>query len=119
MPARSPNRQAGLYISMRRQVGLAEDTTTMLSYLIVSGLCLLVLLHTVRKVWQNALEIPSPADNLDKTRGFTVRGQQAANDSELQLLKDRSLESSPRNTAMSGNKAMTPQTTHPDAGVGA
>jgi hypothetical protein len=65
---------------MRRQAGLAEGTSTMLSCLIVSGLCLLLLLHIVRKVWQDALEIHSAADNLDKTRGFAARGQQAAND---------------------------------------
>jgi hypothetical protein len=53
---------------MRRQVGLAEEATTMLSYLIVAGLCLLLVLHIVCKVWQNALEIHSAADNLDKTR---------------------------------------------------
>ena len=54
----------------------------MLSYLIVSGLCLLVLLEVVRKVWQNALEVHSAAENLDKTRDFAAIGQQAANDGE-------------------------------------
>jgi hypothetical protein len=90
----------------------------MLSYLIVSGLCLLLLLHIVRKVWQNALEIHSPADNLDKTRGFAARGQQAANDSEPNYSKTGCWNPRPRNTAMSGNKAMTPQMRQPDAGVG-
>ena len=71
-PARSPNQQAALYISMRKQVGLAERTTTMLSYLIVSGLCMLLLLHTVCKVWQNALETHCAADNFDKTRDFAA-----------------------------------------------
>jgi hypothetical protein len=52
---------------------------TMLSYLIVSGLCLLLLLHIVGKVWQNALEIHSAADTLDKTRADAERGQRAAN----------------------------------------
>ena len=45
----------------------------MLGYLIVSGLCLLLLLHIVCKVWQNALEIHSAADNLDKTRDLAAR----------------------------------------------
>jgi type II secretory pathway component PulM len=50
------------------------------TYLIVSGLCLLLVLHVVCKVWQNALEIHSAADKLDKARDLTARGQQAAND---------------------------------------
>lgn len=54
----------------------------MLSYLIVSGLCLPLLLHIHCNVWHNALEIHSAAGNLDKTRDFAARGQQAANDSE-------------------------------------
>ena len=54
----------------------------MLNYLIVSGLCLLLLLHIVCKVWQNALELHSAADNLDKARDLAARGQQATNDSE-------------------------------------
>jgi hypothetical protein len=36
----------------------------MLTFLTISGLCLL-LLHIIRKVWENALEIHSAADNLD------------------------------------------------------
>ena len=67
----------------------------MLSYLIVSGLCLLLLLHIVCKVWQNALEINSAADNLDKTRDFAARGQPATNDSERNSSKTGRLESSP------------------------
>jgi hypothetical protein len=67
----------------------------MLSYLIISGLFLLVVLHTVRKVWQNALEIHSAADNLDKTRDFAARGQHAANNSERNSSKTGRLESSP------------------------
>lgn len=74
---------------------VADGTTTMLSYLIVSGLCLLLLLHIVCKVWQNALEIHSAADHLDKTRDFAARGQQAANDSERNSSKTGWLESSP------------------------
>ena len=65
----------------------------MLSYVIVSGLCLLLLLHVVGKVWQNALEIHSAADNLDKTRDFAARGQPATNDSDSS--KTGWLESSP------------------------
>jgi hypothetical protein len=53
----------------------------MLTYLIVSGLCLLLLLHIVCKVWQNAVEIHSAADNLEKMRALAARGQQATNDS--------------------------------------
>jgi hypothetical protein len=80
---------------MRRPVGLAEGTTTMLNYLIVSGLCLLLLLHIVCKVLQNALEIHNAADNLDKTRDFAARGQPATNDSERDSSKTGWLESSP------------------------
>ena len=49
----------------------------MLTYLIVSGLCLLLVLHIVGKVWQNALEIYSAADNFDKARDVAAPGQQA------------------------------------------
>ena len=80
---------------MRRRVGLAERTTTMLGYLIVSGLCLLLLLHIVGKVWQNALERHSAADNLAKTRDFAARGQQAADDGERNSPKTGRLGSSP------------------------
>ncbi len=67
----------------------------MLSYLIVFGLCLLLLLHIVRKVWQNALEIHSAGDNLDKTRDFAARGQQAITDSERSSSRTGCSESSP------------------------
>ena len=79
---------------MRRQVGSAEGTTTMLSYLIASGLCLLLLLHIVCKVWQHALEIHSATGKLDKTRDCAARRQQAANDSESASSKSGWLESS-------------------------
>jgi hypothetical protein len=67
----------------------------MLSYLIVSGLCLLLILHIVCKVWLNALEIHSVADNFDKTRDFAAQGQQAANAGERNSSKTARLESSP------------------------
>ncbi len=67
----------------------------MLGYLIVFGLCLLLLLHIVGKVWQAALEIHCAADDLDKMRDFAARGQQAANDSERNCPKTGRLESSP------------------------
>ena len=67
----------------------------MLSYLIVSGLRLPLPLHIVCNVWQNALEIQSAAAHLDKTRDFTARGQQAADDSEWNSSKACWLESSP------------------------
>jgi hypothetical protein len=67
----------------------------MLSYLIVSGLCLLVPLHIVCKVWQKALEIHSAADNLAKTRDFAARGPQAANDGGRNSSTTGWLESSP------------------------
>jgi hypothetical protein len=54
----------------------------MLTYLIVSGLWLQLLLHIVCKVWQNALEIHSAADKFDNARDVAARGQQAANNSE-------------------------------------
>jgi hypothetical protein len=67
----------------------------MLTYLIVSGLCLLLLLHIVCKVWQNAFEIHSAADNLDKARDLAARGQQAAHDSQRNFSRIGWLESSP------------------------
>ena len=66
----------------------------MLSYLIVSGLCLLLLLHIVCKVWQNALETHSATGKLDETLDFAARGQQAANDCERNCLKTGWLEPS-------------------------
>lgn len=77
----------------------------MLSYLIVSGLCLLLLLHIVCSVWQNALEIHSAADNLEESSStssgsgeacdLAARGQPAINDSECNSSKTGWLESSP------------------------
>lgn len=67
----------------------------MLGYLIVSGLCLLPLLHIVSKVWENALEIHSAADNFDKMREFAARGQQSASDGERNSSKTGWRESSP------------------------
>jgi hypothetical protein len=66
----------------------------MLSYLVVSGLCVLLLLHIVCKVWQKVLEIHSAADNLAKTSDFAARGQQAANSSERNSAQAGCLESS-------------------------
>ena len=80
---------------MRRLVGLAEGTATMLSYLIVSGLCLLLVLHIGCKALQNALEVHSTADNFDIARALAVRGQQAANDRERISSRTVWLESSP------------------------
>jgi hypothetical protein len=80
---------------MRRQVGLAERTTTMLTYLIVSGLCLLFLIHIVCKMWQNALEIHSAADNLDKDRGLAAPRQQATKHHERNAARTGRLKSSP------------------------
>lgn len=67
----------------------------MLSYLIVSGLWLLLLLHIVCKVWQNALEIHSAAADLDKTRDFAARGRPAGNDSDRNSSNTGWPESSP------------------------
>jgi hypothetical protein len=67
----------------------------MLTYLIISGLCLLLLLRVVCKVLQNALEIQSAADNLDKARDLAARGQQATTDSERNASRTGWLESSP------------------------
>ena len=80
---------------MRSQVGLPEATTTMLSYLIVSGLCLLLLLHIVCKVWLNALEMHSAADHFDKSRDWAARGQRTTNDSQRNPSRTIWLESSP------------------------
>ena len=67
----------------------------MLDYLIVSGLCLLLLLHIVCKVWLTALEMHSAADNFDKARDLAARGHRAINDSQLNSSRRRWLESSP------------------------
>jgi hypothetical protein len=66
----------------------------MLDYLIVSGLCLLLLLHIVGRVLLNALEMHSAADNLDKVRDW-ARGQRATNDSARSSSRTAWLESSP------------------------
>ena len=67
----------------------------MLDYLIVSGMCLLLLLHIVCKVWLTALEMHSAADNFDKARDLAARGHRAINDSQLNSSRRRWLESSP------------------------
>jgi hypothetical protein len=67
----------------------------MLTYLILSGLCLLFLLHIVSKIWQHELEIHSAADNLDKAPDLAARGQQATKHRERNSSKTGWLESSP------------------------
>jgi hypothetical protein len=67
----------------------------MLTYLIVSGWCLLLLLHIVGKFWQNALEIHGAADKFDKARDVAARGQQATTDSVRNASRARRLEPSP------------------------
>jgi len=67
----------------------------MLDYLIVSGMCLLLLLHIVCKVWLNALEMHSAADNFDKSRDWAARGQRATNDSQPNPSRTIWLEPSP------------------------
>jgi len=37
----------------------------MLTFLMISGLCLLLLLHIICKMWENGPEIHSAADNFD------------------------------------------------------
>jgi hypothetical protein len=61
-------------------------------------------------VWQNALKIRSAADNFDKMRDFAARAQHATTNSERSSSRTGFSESLRRNTAMSGRKAMTPQT---------
>jgi hypothetical protein len=67
----------------------------MLTYLIVSGLCLLSLLHIVSKIWQNALEIHSAADNLDNARDLAARRQPATKHRERNASKTAWLEPFP------------------------
>jgi pimeloyl-ACP methyl ester carboxylesterase len=83
---------------------------TMFTYLFISGLCLLLLLHIVCKFWQDAVEIHSTADNLDKGRELAARREQATKDPQRNASRTVWLHTSPLNTAMSGNKAMTPPT---------
>ena len=66
----------------------------MLDYLIVSGLCLLLLLHIVCKVWLNALEVHSAADDFDKAHDWAARGQRATKDSQRNSPRAVWLESS-------------------------
>jgi hypothetical protein len=66
----------------------------MFTYLLVSGWCLLLLLHIVGKVWQNALEIHNAAHNFDKARDVAARGQRAAHDSVRNASRTGWLESS-------------------------
>jgi hypothetical protein len=66
----------------------------MFTYLIVFGLCLLLLLHIVSKAWQNALEIYSAAHNFDKAGDLAARGRRAANDSVRNASRTDWLESS-------------------------
>jgi hypothetical protein len=68
---------------------------TMFTYLFVSGLCLLLLLHIVRKFWQNAVEIHSAAENLDKARDLAARGQQATKDRQRNASRTGWLQTSP------------------------
>ena len=67
----------------------------MLDYLIVSGMCLLLLLHIVCKVWLNALEMHSTADSFDKARDLALRGQRATHNSQRNASPTGWLESSP------------------------
>jgi hypothetical protein len=67
----------------------------MLTYLIVSGYSLLLLLHIVCKMWRYALEIHSAADDLDKARDLAARRQQATSDSDRNASRRGRLESSP------------------------
>jgi hypothetical protein len=67
----------------------------MLTYLIVSGWCLLLLLHIVGKFWQSALEIHSAADTFDTARDVAARERQATDDSERRAHEQLSSNSSP------------------------
>lgn len=67
----------------------------MLGYLMIFGLCLLLLIHIISKVWQNRLEKHRAADDSDKTRDIAARGQQAADDTERNSAKTRRPESCP------------------------
>jgi hypothetical protein len=67
----------------------------MLTYLIVSGLCLLLVLHLVSKIWQNALEIHSAADSLDKARRLAAPRPQATKHRERNASRTGWLEPSP------------------------
>ena len=88
----SPSDGPGQPVDTRK---IKQGTTTMLNYLIVSELCLLLLLHIVRKVWQMVLEMHSAADSFDKARDLAARGQRATNDSPRNSTRTRWLESSP------------------------
>jgi hypothetical protein len=51
------------------------------NYLIICGLCLVVLLQVVGTVWQKALEIHRAAtDDFERAHDFTEQGQQTIND---------------------------------------
>jgi hypothetical protein len=68
---------------------------TMFTYLFISGWCLLLLLHIAGKFWQNALEIHSAADNLDRGRELAARAQQATKDPQRNAFRTGWLQTSP------------------------
>jgi hypothetical protein len=68
---------------------------TMFIYLFISGLCLLLLLHIVCKFWQNAVEIHSAADSLDKGRELAARWEQATKDRQRNASRTGWLQTSP------------------------
>jgi hypothetical protein len=68
---------------------------TMFIYLFISGLCLLLVLHIVGKVWQNALEIHNAADSLDKGRELAARREQATKDRQRNASRTGWLQTSP------------------------
>jgi hypothetical protein len=74
----------------------------MLSYLIVFGLCLLLLLQIVFKVWQNAIEIHITTDNLNESRDLAARRQEAARTASAAPQGQVAWNRCPPNTAMSG-----------------
>jgi hypothetical protein len=68
---------------------------TMFTYVFVSGLCLLLVLHIVGKLWQSAVEIHSAADNLNKGHGLAARREQAIKDRQHNASRPGWLETSP------------------------
>jgi hypothetical protein len=67
----------------------------MLGYLIVFGLCLLLLLQIIFKVWQNAIEIHITTDNLNESRDLAARRQEAARDRQRSASRTGGRESLP------------------------
>jgi hypothetical protein len=83
-------------LAIRNGVGQpGKGAMKVCTYLLVSGLFLLLLLHVVCKAWQNAVEIHSATHNLDNVRGSAASRDHAVNDRERVASRTGWLKNSP------------------------